>query len=173
MHLILAKILQNTQPGLLSALFVPEEIVGEPGVLIAPVMTPDAKPGSSTSILAESGQQRLVRAAKNNLSPTRMCSIGSGILEKSGPPMTKWHWGAFVWSARWLGCCAAAVDRCTFAHPTMAKQGLREKDRLLTWAQNLFRSALRRNSMTEPTLRQSQAEVLRYRSGWMGISAGW
>ena len=25
--------------------------------------------------------------------------------------------------------------------------------------------------MTEPTLRQSQAEVLRYRSGWMGISA--
>jgi len=25
--------------------------------------------------------------------------------------------------------------------------------------------------MTEPSLRQSQAEVLRYRSGWMGISA--
>jgi hypothetical protein len=130
--------------GLLSALFVPEEeIVGEPGVLIAPVMT---------FLMQNRSVQHqfwLNLGSKGWYERLEQPLTHPYVLNRQWQPGKKWTTddemalGRFNLERTLLGLlrrCSGQVHLCTSNY---GEAGVEEKGLLLTWAQNLFRSALR------------------------------
>ncbi|HPR34031.1 MAG TPA: DEAD/DEAH box helicase [Anaerolineaceae bacterium] len=130
--------------GLLSALFVPEEeIVGEPGVLIAPVMT------FLMQNRAVEHQFWLNLGSKGWYERLEQPLTHPYVLNRQFQPGKKWTTddemalGRFNLERTLVGLlrrCSGQVHLCTSDY---GEAGIEEKGLLLTWAQNLFRSALR------------------------------
>jgi len=130
--------------GLLSALFVPEEeVVGEPGVLIAPVMT------FLMQNRAVQHQFWLNLGSKGWYERLEQPLTHPYVLNRQWQPGKKWTTddeialGRFNLERTLIGLlrrCSGQVHLCTSDY---GESGVEEKGLLLTWAQNLFRSALR------------------------------
>ena len=130
--------------GLLSALFVPEEeIIGEPGVLIAPVMT------FLMQNRAVEHQFWLNLGSKGWYERLEQPLTHPYVLNRQWESRKKWTTddemalGRFNLERTLVGLlrrCSGQVHLCTSDY---GEAGIEEKGLLLTWAQNLFRSALR------------------------------
>ena len=130
--------------GLLAALHLPdEEIVGEPGVLIAPVMTflmqnQTARHQFWLNLGSKGWYERLEQPLTHPY-----------VLNRQWKPGKKWTTDDEVALGRFnlertlvglLRRCSGQVHLCTSEY---GEGGVEEKGLLLTWAQNLFRSAIR------------------------------
>ncbi len=130
--------------GLLSALYLPdEEIVGEQGVLIAPVMTFLMQNRSVQY------QFWLNLGSKGWYERLEQPLTHPYVLNRQWQPGKKWTTddemalGRFNLERTLVGLlrrCSGQVHLCTSDY---GEAGIEEKGLLLTWAQNLFRSALR------------------------------
>lgn len=130
--------------GLLSALYLPdEEIVGEPGVLIAPVMT------FLMQNRAVRHQFWLNLGGKGWYERLEQPLTHPYVLNRQWLPGKKWTTddelalGRFNLERTLLGLlrrCSGHVHLCTSDYN---ESGIEERGLLLTWAQNLFRSAIR------------------------------
>ena len=130
--------------GLLSALYLPEEeIVGEPGVLIAPVMT---------FLMQNRSVQHqfwLNLGSKGWYERLEQPLTHPYVLNRRWKPGKKWTTddelalGRFNLERTLVGLlrrCSGKVHLCTSDY---GEAGVEERGLLLTWAQNLFRSAVR------------------------------
>ena len=130
--------------GLLSALYLPdEEIVGEPGILIAPVMTflMQNRPVQHQFWLNLGSKGWYERLEQPLTHPY--------VLNRQWQPGKKWTTddelalGRFNLERTIVGLlrrCSGQVHLCTSEY---GESGVEDRGLLLTWAQNLFRSALR------------------------------
>jgi hypothetical protein len=130
--------------GLLSALYLPdEEIVGEPGVLIAPVMT------FLMQNRAVQHQFWLNLGSKGWYERLEQPLTHPYVLNRQWQPGKKWTTDDELGLGRsnlertlvgLLRRCSGQVHLCTSEY---GEAGVEERGLLLSWAQNLFRSALR------------------------------
>jgi len=135
---------KSLNQGLLSALYLPdEEIVGEPGVLIAPVLT------FLMQNRAVEHQFWLNLGSKGWYERLEQPLTHPYVLNRQWQPGKKWTTddelvlGRFNLERTLIGLlrrCRGQVHLCTSDY---SEAGIEEKGLLLTWAQNLFRSALR------------------------------
>jgi len=135
---------QALDQGLLSALYLPdEEIVGEPGVLIAPVMT------FLMQNRAVEHQFWLNLGSKGWYERLEQPLTHPYVLNRQWQPGKKWTTddeialGRFNLERTLVGLlrrCTGQVHLCSSEY---GETGVEEKGLLLTWAQNLFRSAIR------------------------------
>lgn len=130
--------------GLLSALYLPdEEVIGEPGILIAPVMT---------FLMQNRSVQHqfwLNLGSKGWYERLEQPLTHPYVLNRQWKPGKKWTTddeialGRFNLERTLLGLlrrCSAQVHLCTSDY---GESGTEERGLLLTWSQNLFRSAIR------------------------------
>ncbi len=135
---------KTLKQGLLSALYLPdEEIIGEPGVLIAPVMT------FLMQNRAVQHQFWLNLGSKGWYERLEQPLTHPYVLNRQWQPGKKWTTDDELALGRanlertlvgLLRRCSGQVHLCTSDY---GESGSEERGLLLTWAQNLFRSALR------------------------------
>jgi len=133
--------------GLLSALYLPdEEIIGEPGVLIAPVMTflmqnRSVKHQFWLNLGSKGWYERLEQPLTHPYVLNRQWKTG-----KKWTTDDELALGKFNLERTLVGLmrrCSGQIHLCTSEY---GEAGVEDRGLLLTWAQNLFRSALREES---------------------------